>query len=264
MSATATAPHATAPHATARNKASAAVLKAEFRLFRREPGALFWIMMFPTILLVVLGSIPSFRKTDASLGGLRLVDAYVPVTVLLSLIMAGVQAMPPLLTGYRERGILRRMSATPVRPWAVLGAQMGIYGAAALVSSLLSLTVGRLAFDVPLPRQAFGYALALLLAILCGLALGAVVSALARTTKAATAIGSAVFFPMMFSAGVWLPVQAMPDALARVVQIAPLGAAAQALGDAAAGDWPGLTHLGVLALWAVGLSAAAARWFRWE
>ncbi|MGW5867039.1 ABC transporter permease [Streptomyces sp. NPDC055239] len=253
-----------APRAAAKNKASAAVLKAEFRIFRREPAALFWIMMFPTILLVILGSIPSFRETDASLGGIRLVDAYVPVTVLLSLIMAGVQAMPPLITGYRERGILRRMSATPVRPSAVLGAQMGIHGTAALVSALLSLTVGRLLFDVALPRQAFGYALALLLAILCGLALGAVVSALSRTTKAATAIGSAVFFPMMFSAGVWLPVQAMPDALAHVVEVTPLGAAAQALGEAAGGDWPGLAHLGVLALWAVALSAAATRWFRWE
>jgi ABC-2 type transport system permease protein len=254
----------TAPHAAAKNKASAAVFKAEFRIFRREPGALFWIMVFPTVLLVILGSIPSFRETDASLGGIRLVDAYVPVTVLLSLIMAGLQAMPPLITGYRERGILRRMSTTPVRPAAVLGTQMGIYGTAALISALLSLAVGRLAFDVALPRQAFGYALALLLAILCGLALGALVSALARTTKAATAIGSAVFFPMMFSAGVWLPVQAMPDALAHVVELTPLGATAQALGDAAGGDWPGLTHLGVLVLWAVALSAGAARWFRWE
>ncbi|MCF3122818.1 MULTISPECIES: ABC transporter permease [Streptomyces] len=254
----------TAPHAPARTKASSAVLKAEFRLFRREPGALFWIMAFPALLLTILGSIPSFRDSDPSLGGLRLVDVYVPVTVLLSLIMAGLQAMPPLITGYRERGILRRMSTTPVRPSAVLGAQMGLHGVAALVSSLLSLAVGRLAFDVALPRQAFGYVLALVLAILCGLALGALVSALAPTTKAATAIGSAVFFPSMFSAGVWLPVQAMPDALARVVEVTPLGAAAQALGDAAAGDWPGWTHLGVLVAWTVLLSAGAARWFRWE
>ncbi|MEV7195287.1 ABC transporter permease [Streptomyces sp. NPDC093510] len=258
----------TAPHDNGRSGAgrsgAVAVLRAEYRLFRREPGALFWIMVFPTVLLVILGSIPSFREPADSLDGGRMVDAYVPVTVLLALIMAGLQAMPPLITGYRERGILRRMSTTPVRPSAVLGAQMGIHGAAALVSALLSLTVGRLAFDVTLPGQVFGYALALVLAVLCGLALGALVSALARTTKAATAIGSAVFFPMMFSAGVWLPVQAMPDALARIVEVTPLGAASQALAEAAAGDWPGLLHLGVLALWTVALSAGASRWFRWE
>ncbi|MET7362483.1 ABC transporter permease [Streptomyces sp. NPDC005562] len=251
-------------HRSDSRRASRAVLKAELRLFRREPAAIFWIMAFPTVLLVVLGSIPSFREASDSLGGLRTIDAYVPVTVILPLIMAGLQAMPPLVTGYRERGILRRMSTTPVRPAAVLGTQMGLYGTAALVSALLSLTVGRLAFDVALPRQAFGYAVALLLAIACGLALGALVSALARTTKAATAIGSAVFFPMMFSAGVWLPVQAMPGVLRHIVEVTPLGAASQALNEAAAGDWPGWIHLGVLALWTVALSAGAARWFRWE
>ncbi|MFE9403735.1 ABC transporter permease [Streptomyces sp. NPDC006530] len=250
--------------AGASRRAAVAVLRTETTLFRREPAGLFWIMVFPTVLLVVLGSIPGFRDPDKALGGIRFVDAYVPVAVLLSMIMAGLQAMPPVITGYRERGILRRMSVTPVRPSALLGAQMGLHGAAALLSAVLSLTVGRLAFHVALPRQLFGYILALLLAVLSALALGALVSALSRTSKVASAIGSAVFFPMMFSAGVWLPVQAMPDTLGRVVELLPFGAAAQALGEAAAGGWPGWDHLGVLTLWTVLLSAAATRWFRWE
>ncbi|MFC9644950.1 ABC transporter permease [Streptomyces mirabilis] len=241
-----------------------AVLRTELRLFRREPGALFWILLFPTLLLVILGSIPSFRQHHADLGGLRTVDVYVPVAVLLGMIVGALQAMPQNITGYRERGILRRMSSTPVRPSALLSAQMLVYGAAALASALCSLIVGRLAFDVRLPEQPYGYLLALLLAILAALALGAVVSALSRTTKIAGAIGSAVFFPMMFCAGVWIPVQAMPDTLARIVGYTPFGAAAQALNRAAAGDWPGWAHLGVLAAWTVLLTAGAARWFRWE
>lgn len=180
------------------------------------------------------------------------------------MIVGALQSMPQNITGYRERGILRRMSTTPVRPSALLSAQMLVYGAAALVSALCALAVGRLAFDVRLPEQPYGYLLALLLAILAALALGAVVSALSRTTKIAGAIGSAVFFPMMFCAGVWLPVQAMPDGLARVVGYTPFGAAAQALNRAAAGDWPGWAHLGVLAAWTVLLTAGASRWFRWE
>ncbi|MFF1745390.1 ABC transporter permease [Streptomyces mirabilis] len=241
-----------------------AVLRTELRLFRREPGALFWILAFPTVLLVILGSIPSFRRHHADLGGLRTVDVYVPVAVLLGMIVGALQAMPQNITGYRERGILRRMSSTPVRPSALLSAQMLVYGAAALASALCALIVGRLAFDVRLPEQPYGYLLALLLAILAALALGSVVSALSRTTKIAGAIGSAVFFPMMFCAGVWIPVQAMPELLARIVGYTPFGAAAQALNRAAAGDWPGWAHLGVLVAWTVLLTAGAARWFRWE
>ncbi|MFF6784343.1 ABC transporter permease [Streptomyces sp. NPDC012510] len=243
---------------------NSAVLKSEARLFRREPGSLFWMLAFPTILLAILGSIPSFREADPAFGGLRLIDGYVPVSVLLGLIVGGVQAMPQTLTGYRERGVLRRMSTTPVRPAALLSAQTILYGGAALVSALLALAVGRLAFDVRLPEQPFGYGVALLLAVLVALALGAVISALSRTAKISAAIGSAVFFPAMFCAGVYLPVQAMPDALARSVGFTPFGAAAQALNEAAAGAWPGWDHLTVLVAWTVLLTAAASRWFRWE
>jgi ABC-2 type transport system permease protein len=241
-----------------------AVLRSEFRLFRREPGSLFWVLLFPSLLLGILGSVPSFREAQDGLGGLRTVDVYVPVSVLIALIMAGVQAMPPVLTGYRENGILRRLSTTPVRPASLLAAQMLVNGLAAVASALLTLTVGRLVYDVRLPEQPAGYLLALLLAVLAALSLGAVVSARARTTKIATAIGTAVFFPMMFCAGVWVPVQAMPDMLARVVAYTPFGAAARALDEAAAGSWPGWAHLGVLAAWTAVLSVSAARWFRWE
>lgn len=241
-----------------------AVLRSEFRLFRREPGSLFWILLFPSLLLGILGSVPSFREAQDGLGGLRTVDVYVPVSVLIALIMAGVQAMPPNLTGYRENGILRRLSTTPVRPVSLLAAQMLVNGVAALASALLTLAVGRLAFDVRLPEQPAGYLLALLLAVLAALSLGAVISARARTTKIATAIGTAVFFPMMFCAGVWVPVQAMPDLLARIVECTPFGAAARALDEAAAGGWPGWGHLAVLAAWTAVLSVSAARWFRWE
>ncbi|MEU4875593.1 ABC transporter permease [Streptomyces sp. NPDC021608] len=243
---------------------STAVLRTEARLFRREPGALFWILLFPSLLLVILGSVPSFRQPSDDLGGLRTVDVYVPVAVLLGLIVGGLQSMPQTLTGYRERGILRRMALTPVRPRALLSAQMLVYGGASLASALLVLAVGRLGFDVRLPEQPAGYALALLGAVLVALALGSVVSALSRTTKIAGAIGSAVFFPSMFCAGVWAPVQTMPHLLARIVGWTPFGAAAQALDEAAAGHWPGWSHLGVLALWILLLTGAASRWFRWE
>ncbi|MGK5557314.1 ABC transporter permease [Actinomadura kijaniata] len=244
--------------------ASTAVLRAELRLFLREPFSLFWIVGFPTVLLTILGLIPAFREPDPGLGGSRVIDLYVPVNVLLAMIMAGLQALPPVLSGYRERGILRRMSTTPVRPASLLAAQIALHFAAALVSALLVVAVGRIAFDVALPGHPAGYLVALLLGALGALAMGAAVTAVAPTTKATTVLGSVVFFPMMFLAGVWVPVQAMPGPLRSVVEYLPFGAASQALDRAAEGGWPDWTHLGVTAAWAAVLVAAAVRWFRWE
>ncbi|GHA91301.1 ABC transporter permease [Streptomyces termitum] len=250
----------TAPPASA----TRTVLTTEARLFAREPAALFWVMVSPTLLLVVLGLIPSFREPSADLAGRRVIDLYVPVAVLFALIMAGLNAMPPVLSGYRERGILRRMSATPVRPATLLTAQLVLHAAAALVSSLLVIAVGRTAFGVALPGNLPGHLLALLLAVAGALALGAAVCAVARTQKAATAVGTAVFFPTMFTAGVWVPVQAMPGTLRRIVEFTPFGAASRALDETARGGWPSLLALGVMALWAVVLTGTAIRRFRWE
>lgn len=249
---------------SASSAASVTVLRTEARLFLREPGSLFWILLFPTLLMTILGLIPSFREASDDIGGRRVIDLYVPVAVLLAMIMAGLQAMPPVLTGYRERGILRRMSTTPVRPSALLTAQLVLHGAAAVASALLALAVGRIAFDVPLPGQPAGYVLAMLLTTAGALALGATVCAVSRTQKIASAIGSVIFFPSMFTSGVWLPVQTMPATLQHIVEFTPLGAASQALDAAAAGSWPAWTDLGVTALWTVLLTAAAVRRFRWQ
>ncbi|MET8829605.1 ABC transporter permease [Streptomyces sp. NPDC004610] len=243
---------------------STAVLRTEARLFAREPGALFWILAFPPLLLALVGAVPAFREPEDGLGGLRLIDIYVAVTVLLGVIVAGIQAFPAGLTAYREQGVLRRMSTTPVRPTALLTSHMLVHGLAGLLAALLPLLLGRLVYDVALPGQPLGYLLALLLAVLVSLALGGVISAVAPNARIAGAIGTAVQFLMMFCAGVWVPAQAMPDLLADIVRCTPFGAAAEALGQAARGDWPGGVPLLVMTAWTVVLSVAAVRWFRWE
>ncbi|MFD0852272.1 ABC transporter permease, partial [Actinomadura adrarensis] len=110
--------------------ASTAVLKTEFRLFTREPGALFWIVVFPTALLVIIGLVPPFREPNPDIGGRRVVDLYVPIVVLLSVVVAGIQTMPTVLSTYREQGILRRLSVTPAQPRSLLAAQLIMHGVA--------------------------------------------------------------------------------------------------------------------------------------
>ena len=94
-----------------------------------------------------------------------------------------------------------------------------------------------------------GAAAVIVLAVLAALALGSVVSALSRTTKIAGAIGSAVFFPAMFCAGVWLPVQAMPHVLARIVGYTPFGAVLDSACDRAADG----ALFAALAWWCLGV-----------
>jgi ABC-2 type transport system permease protein len=243
---------------------SRTILRTESKLFLREPGGLFWVVVFPTVLLVILGSIPSFREHSKDLGGSRVVDLYVPISILLSTIMASIQVMPGILTTYREQRVLRRIATTPARPSQLLLAQYVLHGAAVIFAAILVLAVGRVAFDVKLPGSALSYALIFVLALLAFLAIGGVITALSPTAKISTTLGTITFFPMMFTAGLWAPVQTMPHGLRTVVELTPGGAAARGMDQAALGNWPSAHFILVLVVWTVGMGAIAARYFRWE
>jgi ABC-2 type transport system permease protein len=248
---------------TSRNSFRGLVI-TEAKLFWREPVALFWGIAFPLILTVVFGLTTSGNKPDHKLGDLRLIDVYVPVLMAFVLTVLSIQALPSVLASYREKGVLRRMSTTPVSPALLLGADVAVYSAVIVGALALIASVARLAFDVTLPRQAVGFALALALGAVAALALGALIAAISWSTRAAGAIGTLLFFPMMFFAGLWVPRQEMSSGLRGVSDFTPLGATVAAIQDTMRGSWPHAGHVAVLAAYAIALAFAASRVFRWE
>ncbi|MFE3198189.1 ABC transporter permease [Embleya sp. NPDC059237] len=242
----------------------AQVTRTELRLFLREPVGLLWGLLFPVVLLVVLGSIPGTRKHSDDLDGQSVVEAYVPILTAFTFAMLALNAMPPALAGYREKGVLRRLSTTPLPPSRVLGAQILIHGAVATLATAVITLVARFAFGVHLPRAPFAFVVTVVLTGLALFAIGLFVSAVAANTKVANGAGAVLFFVSMFFAGLWLPRAKMPDTLRTIGDCTPLGAGVRALGDAGAGHWPHGSALPVLAGYALVFGIASARWFRWE
>ncbi len=238
--------------------------RSELRLFLREPMLGFFAIIFPTVLVVILGSVPAFREPSPGLGGLRVIDLYVPITLALILAMLGLQATPAVLATYREKGILRRLATTPARPAALLGAQLVMSLLTAVGSAVLVLLVGRFAFGVPFPAHPAAFALAFLLSAGAVFSIGLLIAALAPSGKAANAIGTILFFPSMFFAGLWVPREVLPGVIRRIADFTPLGAGERALHEAATGTWPALISLAVLVAYVVVCGWTAAKLFRWE
>src|SRR5215831_19100303 len=94
------------------------------KLVWREPVGVFFAVLFPALLVVILGCIPAFREPSKDLGGLRVVDLYVPISIALSLALLALTSMPSYLGTYREKGILRRLRVTPMSPARLLFAQL--------------------------------------------------------------------------------------------------------------------------------------------
>jgi ABC-2 type transport system permease protein len=249
---------------TRRRRPLAALARSEAVLLMREPAIVFWCVAFPVILVVVIGSVHSARTPKAEYGGLSLIAIYVPTMIAFAIAMVALNALPPRLANYRERGVLRRLQTTPVGAVRVLGAQIFVYLAVALMTTVTLLAVGRVAFNVGLPTQWLLYMVEIALTSVALLSLGVMVASVASTTRVASAIGSILFFPLMFFAGLWVPRQVMGNTLRHISDYTPLGAGVGALQDASHGAALVPAHLAVLVAYAVLSVGLAVRAFRWE
>ena len=239
------------------------LLRTEFKLLMREPMLIFWALVVPVGLLVILGATVSSRHR-AVYGGLTFMDVYTPVLMLFTMTMLAMSAMPATLASYRDKGYLKRLSTTPVGAPRLLAAQLLIVLGLSSALVALIVLVSQLAFGVPFPSQFAGFVLTILLTIAAIASLGMLVAAVAPTQRVAGAIGGIAFFPLMFFAGLWVPQQQMGSTLRHISQYTPLGAAVPAIQGTEAGSWPSAIHLIVLAAWALVLMRLAIRLFRWD
>lgn len=242
--------------------------RTEFRLFGRDPGSVFFALAFPTVLMIGMGSvIPGMDEviTDipAPWDGLQVIHMFAPAIVATAIGTASLTVLPVYLATYREKGILRRLSTTPMRPQGVLFAHVTISLVSQLVASVLAVGAGAAILGVPIPANLALTLLAFALGAAAMLGVGLIIGGLAPRGSTASGIGMLVYFPMLFFAGLWTPGPMMPDLLATISSYTPLGAVSQAMTQAwFTGDFPAL-QLVVLSVYAVGLFTVATRVFRW-
>ena len=238
--------------------------RMEAKLFVRDPVNLFLVLALPVLLVVGFGLIPGFGEPDDFFGGQSGTEFIASLGIGVVLAILGLSILPTVLGTYRERGILKRLHASPVTPATLLVAQFAVIGVATLVSVVLTVGVGMAAFGLALPRNLPFFLLAVLLGAAALLSVGLLVAAVTPSAKAATVIGMLAFFPSMFLGGVYVPRDAFPGGLQAVSDVTPLGAAIEAVRDSWQGDTPRLVHLVTMVAWAVVAGALAARTFRWE
>ena len=236
----------------------------ELRLFARERARFVARLALPIVLLVIFGSIPFYTQARRSLQGHSLFEAYVPILIAYSLAIISLTALPMVLADYRDKGVLRRLQTTPAGASRVIGAQLLAYLAVVAVTVVLILAVARIGYGVFLPREVAGFIVAALLAAGALICLGLFIAAVSPSAQAAQAIGTILFFPLMFFAGLFFPIPVMPSFLRHLSHASPERGGVQALQDAWLGHWPHPLQLLTLAAYLVVCGIAAARLFRWK
>ena len=237
----------------------------QFKLFLREPVALFFNVFFPVLMLLLFGLIwgnePGTSMLSAQYG---YIDAQVPALAALVIGTVAFMTIPVATATAREQKLLRRFQATPMRPVVYLAADVAVYFTIALLAMLALLIVARFVFDLRFGGNWLAVVAAFTFCTFAFIAMGYVIASLAPTSRMAQVTGQLIFFPMLFLSGASMPLVLMPRNVQQIAEWLPLTHVVRLLQDLWFGTgWNGTAVWVLLAMLVAG-TAISARVFRWE
>ena len=179
----------------------------ELKLFMREPITMAFTFALPVIFLVVMGGV--FGNTPDPegrvYGGVGPLNYYTPAYIAMVISSIGVVGLPVHIAAYRERRVLRRLRASSLSVWTVLGSQVLVSFVIAVLGSILLSAISFIAYDADFPKQFGLFIPAFVLGTISFSAFGFFLGAVLPTTRAAQGIGIILFFVMLILGGAGPP-----------------------------------------------------------
>jgi ABC-2 type transport system permease protein len=198
---------------------------------------------------------------------LSTVDFLVPGILAMALMQLGIFGTAQPIVALREQQVLRRLGATPLPRWQLLTSQVLNRLTIALFQTGVIVGIGIGAFHVHMTGNPLEFVGLVVLGALLFISLGYLIAAVSRTQAAATGIGQAINFPMMFLSGIFFPLALLPAFLAPIVNALPLTYVADAIRQVMIGGtpiFPITTDVLVVSGWVVACTVLSIVLFRWE
>jgi ABC-2 type transport system permease protein len=224
--------------------------------------------VFDAVSLAIRGGGPvlAMSRETIQTQELGFISYLVPSILGMALMQLGVFSAIPLVAD-REKLILKRLSATPLRRWQLVGSNVIMRLLIAIVQTLIIVGVGVAMFGVEVAGNVFLIGALVVLGSLAFIALGYVIASFAKTEESANGMTSVVQFPLMFLSGTFFPIEAMPEILKMVARAMPLTYLSDALRQTMVGGAafvPLWVCFAILAGFLVVCFGISARFFRWQ
>lgn len=184
---------------------------------------------------------------------LKYIDFLLPGIIAMAVMQMAVFSVAFVFVDYKEKGILKRLLATPMKPGQFVTANVIVRLVVALAQAFILLLMGVLVFQTHVVGAPWLIAIVATLGGVMFLGLGFTISGIAKTVDAVPAIANLIVFPMMFLGGVFFPLDSMPDWLQNIVQYLPLTHFAEGLRDVMA-QGAGLSDIAPQLYWMLGWS----------
>ncbi|PYR33201.1 MAG: ABC transporter permease [Acidobacteria bacterium] len=238
----------------------------EIKIFVREPLGVIGTVGVPLLIFVVFGRLFGSQVRQVSPGVPRVVSVDLPILTSLLITASTMLSLVAIIAIYREGGILRRLRATPLRPYTILTAHVLVKLLFTAVTLGAMILAGRRFYAVDPGVPLVSFALALLFSTVSILSLGFVIASLVPTARFAQPLGALILYPMLGISGLFAPVASLPPMLRAVARVLPLTYAVSLLRGIWYGEgWPAhVSDVMVLAVMFLAFTAVSARVFRWE
>lgn len=234
-------------------------------IFRRNPAATFFTIIFPLIFLVIFTSIFGDAELES---GVTADTRYVPGILALAIISATLVNLAITMTARRERGVLKRVRGTPIPPWIFIASQCVAAFVLSAFMTVLIVVIGGLLFGVGVNVASLpSLAVTVLIGAASFAAMGLGLTSIIPSEDAAPAVTNAVVLPLYFVSDVFIPGEGAPDWIRFVGNLFPVKHLSNALQPAFdptvdGAVWPWDHWLVILAWGAVGLVVSLLT-FRW-
>lgn len=175
-----------------------------------------------TLAAVKAPTLFTLKTEEVSVKQTKYIDFLLPGIVGMALMQMAVFSVAFVFADYKEKGILKRLLATPMRPIDFVIAQVNTRLLVALVQTAILITVGVVLYHSHVYGAWWLIGLIALLGGIMFLGLGFTISGLANTVESVPAIANLVVFPMLFLGGTFFPLDSMPTWLQHIVTYMPL------------------------------------------
>jgi ABC-2 type transport system permease protein len=189
--------------------------------FLREPPAVVFNLALPLFIVIVQAFAYGDQLVGKDLPGYRVVDV-LPVGACIT--FTGIIGLFGAAVGLASMVEARTLASFRFRPGGVASLVLA-YGLVLVALMVLGVVVSwvvlALGWSASAPRAAVAVTVTVLVAAVGFTGLGASIAALVSSARAAQAVASAVFFPMLFLSGAFMPLSAFPPGLRAVGEVLP-------------------------------------------
>jgi ABC-2 type transport system permease protein len=169
------------------------------------------------------GTLPFITLTEQSIldKKYRFIEFFVPGIIAMAVMTSCLSGALNMNAELRQKGILRKLATTPIRPTDWLMSSMLYQLVLAIISTTLILLVSYLVFDVRLQINGW-LPVYIVLSVFVFVGIGMLLTPIAKEAESAVAAANAFLFPMMFLSGTFFPVEMMPGFLQKFARVLPL------------------------------------------